>query len=123
MLDDMKEIVPELKGFYCTDHDPVDEWIPENDRVYYFLTLRIGKSGSDAADFYYVTVCTPAGIAEAKQASAKLGPEPPIILHEYSWQGVLSEVESRLKSCRGFGWFDVQEKLRRQFAWEYKDYR
>jgi len=121
--DDMKEIIPELKGFDCVDLDPIDEWAPESEKVYYYLTLHIGEPESEAADLYGVMVCNPAGIAAAKQAGVKFGPEPPIMLAEYSWQGVLNEVTLRLKSCRGFGWLDVQEKLRRQFAWEYEGYR
>lgn len=47
----------------------------------------------------------------------------PIVLQPYSWEGVLAATRERLESCTGRDWLEVQEKLRRQFDWEYEGYR
>ena len=113
-------VEPELRGFDCTDHHPIEKWRPTSDSVHFSLTLHIGVTGFDGADLYRVAVFTTRGLAEAKQGAVNLRGSDPIILEEYSWDGVLDEVRSRLARCSGFGFGDVQEKLRSEFDWEYE---
>jgi len=118
----LQPVVPVLKDFDCVVHDPIDQWRPDSDEVWYWLTLHIGDPDSDAADLYYVAVFTPPGLTAAKQAGQSIGPPPPIVLPKYSWQAVLNVVNARLSLCEGFGWHDVNQKLRLKFAWEYENH-
>ena len=115
-----QEITPVLKDWDCTYHDPIESWQPETDVVDYHLALHIGPPDLEAADLWYVQVFTPAGLARAKQEGQRIGPKPPIIVRPYRWSAVLDEAQRRVASCTGFGWLDVQEKLRRQFHWEWE---
>ncbi len=116
-------VTPELKGADCFDHDPIDQWEPDHESVYYWLTLHVGPPGTDAADLYQVPVCTHPGLQEWKQARSTSEHEvEPIVLAKYSWRGVMDAVQERLASCRGHDWLDVQGKLRRCLAWEYEAY-
>ena len=111
---------PELKAFDSVAHDPIDEWAPDDDRVLYELTLHIGEVGCEPCDLWRVIVCTPRGLAQGKQNGLRFGSTPPIIVEPYLWEAVIDEVEQRIQQCQGYGWIDVQEKLRRQFHWEYE---
>ena len=117
---DRGPVLPELKGFDCADHDPIDTWIPDGPSIRYQLTLHIGSSDSSAADLFHIFVCNHAGLKETRRLGVTPGSATPIVLSEYSWNAVLEEVNRRLKKCEGRGWFDVQEKLRQQFDWEYE---
>jgi hypothetical protein len=121
--EDVREIVPELKSFDCFDHHPIEDWVPDTDAVCYWLALHIGEPGSEAASMYYVQVCTPEGLSAFKASGSKISRQRPIVLSHYSWESVLAEVAGRLEACRGYGWLDVQDKLRRQFDWEYENWR
>lgn len=110
----------ELKGYDCTDHDPVDQYRPRSDEVFYWLTLSIGPAGEDAADLFSAVVATPSGLQRAKQEGHRIGPRPPIIVEPYSWSSVLAEVQSRISRCEpDVSWSGLSTSLRRFFAWEY----
>jgi hypothetical protein len=113
-------ITPELKDFDCADIDDPATWKPDHDDVLYWLTIRIGQPGSDAADLFNVPVATPSGLKKRSHEDRRSCPAPPIVINPYSWESVLDEIERRLNSCCGHDWFTVQEKLRTQFHWEYE---
>ncbi len=117
-----KLVRPVLRSFDCTDHDPIDEWQPDGRPVWYYLALHIGPPDSEARDLHYVLVADRDGLAELKQSGYRPGPEPPIVVEPYSWEGVMEEISRRLVACEDWDWLGVQEKLRKQFRWEYEDY-
>ena len=117
---------PELKRWDCTDHDPIETWVPDGSEVLYWLTLGIGLAGSEAADNFEVCVATPAGLrsSNGRRFRPRGSAEPlAIVLQSYSWAEVLVEVQTRLDACTGSDWLEVQEKLRTQFLWEYEGMR
>ena len=116
-------IAPQVKAFDCTDHDPIEDWKPSSESVWYTLTLHIGTSDRQGADLFSVTVCTPTGLNDAKQDGFAPGPEPPIVLSEYSWPEVVEAVQDRIQDCQGSDWGNIQTKLRKRFRWEYENYR
>lgn len=120
-------MTPELKGYDCSYHDPIDRWVPDGDEVLFWLTLHIGEPGRDGADLYTVPVATVPGLKTAKWKQRPRSPGTkdvqPIVLREYTWEGVLASVRERLQACSGYAWLDVQDKLRHQFAWEYEGMR
>ena len=123
--DVLKPIVPQLKEFDCFDHDLIEDWRPESEAVLYWLTLHIGPPDEPWATLYQVAVCTHAALPEWKRdrrTTPKQRAYRPVVLASYSWEAVLEAVRERIAACRGFGWLDVQEKLRREFQWEYEGY-
>ncbi len=119
----VKLLQPEVKWFNCVDHDPIENWVPGTDSVSYNFTLAVGLVNDPACDNFQVLVCTPRGLSEVKASGILIGPAPPIVLSDYSWSAVVEETEERLRECRGSKWIEIQEMLRRQFRWEYEDYR
>jgi hypothetical protein len=117
---------PELKHWDCSDHDPIEAWVPDDAEVVYWLTLAIGPPESEAADNFQVCVATLAGLKSAAGRVAKpRGPSSPeaIVLQRYSWTGVMAAVRARLEECEARDWLEVQEKLRSRFYWEYEGLR
>ena len=116
----MVSVEPVLKYFDCTDHDPIEEYVPESDSVWYWLTLGIGTPESEAADLFSVPVGTPVGLREARQSGERKFCVPPIIVNPYDWIMVLAEVNRRIGTCADLSWSGMQEQLRKLFFWEYE---
>ena len=114
--------IPQLKGFDCADHDPIDEWTPESDAdVYYSLCLHIGFPDSAGADLFYVDVGTPQAIERLGLAESKF--KRRIIVNPYSWVNVIKEVRSALEQCAGENWAQQSALLAKRFKWEFENYR
>lgn len=117
---------PELKRWDCSDHDPIESWVPDGDEVLLWLTLAIGLPDSEAADNFDVCVVTVARLSSTTARMLKprgAGSPEPIVLQSYSWAAVTAAVHARLEQCEGRDWLEIQEKLRRQFFWEYEGVR
>ena len=118
--------MPELKGWDCADVADLERWSPSDDEVIFWMTLSIGLPGSPAADNFEVCVATPGGLRSAlgreTRPRGREAPHP-IVLQAYSWPTLWEEIQSRLRASAGTDWFNVQEKLRRRFAWEYEGYK
>src|SRR5262245_56714835 len=119
-------MVPDVKDVLCPDLDDLSKWRPDGDEVCLWLELSIGLPGQNAADVFQVCVATPAGLKAPlgrrlkPRGSAK---SPPIVLQEYSWSALQEAIRHRLEACAGRDWLEIQEKLRRQFDWEYEGYK
>jgi hypothetical protein len=116
---------PVLKRLFCTDIDDVQRWRPSSSEVCYWLSLSIGTADAEGADDFEVCVATPDGLKSSagQRIKPKGGNPPPIVLQEYSWDGVAREIERRLSACAGTDWLEMQEKLRLLFNWEYEGYK
>jgi hypothetical protein len=117
--------LPVLKRIDCTDIGDVERWQPTSSEVCYWLTLSIGTADSEAADDFQVCVATPDGLKSAVGRRIKpKGANPPlIVLQEYSWNGVIREIDQRLAACPGTDWAEMLDKLRLLFDWEYEGYK
>jgi len=113
---------PQLKGFDCIDHDPIDEWTPESDSdACYSLCLHIGPPDEEGADLFYVDVMTPQAINEhnlGKRLSQRR-----IVVNPYSWEAVLESVRATLERCAGENWNQQSALLAKHFDWEFENYR
>ena len=119
-------MTPELKTLHSADVEDLPAWTPPDDEVCLWLELSIGAPGAPAADLYQVCVATPAGLDSPR--GRRLRPRgsekaSPIVLATWSWPAVLHAIGERLAACAGRDWLEVQEKLRRQFDWEYEGMR
>ncbi len=108
---------PVVIGYDCTDHDPIDSWIPDD--VYdvdFWVNFTIGHD-QRGGDNFQVRVVTPNNLH---------GPEAgryAIVLSEYSWNSVLEHVGSILRECHGSDWAEVSGKLAKHMYWEFDNYK
>lgn len=114
--------IPQLKGFDCIDHDPIEEWMPSSDSdAYYPLCLHIGPPDEEVADLFYVDVATPQAI-NAHNLGRRLK-QKGIVVNPYSWESVLAKVQATIECCEGENWSQQSELLSKHFNWEYENYR
>lgn len=114
--------IPQLKGYDCIDHDPIDEWVPESDAdVFYSLCLHIGSPNSEGADLFYVDVVTPLAINN-HNLGRRLS-QRKIIVNPYSWEAVLESVQAILERCAGENWSQQSTLLAKHLSWEFENYR
>ena len=118
----MEIVSPVLKAFDCSDHDPIDQWVPKsNDDVYYSLCLHIGPPDEEGADLFYADVVTPHSIERLNLTKSKFTRQ--IIVDDYSWVNVIRKVQSVLDQCSGEGWAQQSLLLSKYFYWEFENYR
>lgn len=111
---------PKLKGVDCVDHDPIEQWQPDDDTaVSYQLCLHLGPADETGADLFYVHVTS------SEIASARVSDDAPrqLVVAPYSWANVVARVETILNDCAGDSWQSQAAQLARYFDWEYADYR
>jgi hypothetical protein len=110
-----------IKSYYCSDIDNLYAWHPDDNKVFYFLDMSIGLSTEDAADTYTVAIATPEGISSLRNKDIISDQIYKIILmNEYSWEKVVSTIESIVSKIDVTYDFDAQNKLRYYFYWEYE---
>ena len=117
-------VTPELKGWDCSDHDPIEDWVPESDTVLYWLVLHLGLPDAEGADLFTVPVANHKGLHTPEWKQRHRGRHDktivPIVVDPYTWEGVLAEVHRRLREISDINWFGLQEQLRLVFHWEYE---
>jgi hypothetical protein len=113
---------PELKGFDCIDHDPIEDWIPSGDEVVnYHLCLHIGSRDEVGADYFNVQVVTPQSINSQNLGSSLS--KRSLVINPYSWSAVRERVESVLSECIGSDWSQCADLLSKHFHWEFENYQ
>ena len=113
-------MIPALKGVHCADVDDLASWTPDGDEICLWLELSIGPPDGDSADLFQVCIASQSGLKSKPRGA---GQARPIVLREYSWGAVLGAIRNRLESCVGADWPEIQQKLRRQFDWEYENHK
>ncbi len=113
----------QVKYYHSPDINHIEQWMPDNDNVYYHLEMAIGLQDEQAADLYWVIIATPAGIAEARQRHDSLKSATRtriIVLDHYAWEKVVARIESVLDSIMILDRQDSLEELLHHFNWEYE---
>lgn len=107
---------PIIISYDCTDHDPIDKWVPDNVfDVDFWMNFTIG-SDSKGGDNFQVRVATPNNLRGNNAAYHA------IILNEYVWPKVLSAVEAILGQCQDPNWEDITRQLSQLMYWEFENY-
>ena len=108
---------PVIVSYDCTDHDPIDKWLPDDaSNVDFWMNFTIGPD-MEAGDNFQVHVVTPNNL------HGKNSDNHAIVLNEYSWSSVLASVEKMLEKCRGSDWSEMSEKLSQLMYWEFENYQ
>ncbi|MFL1467591.1 Imm8 family immunity protein [Marinobacter sp. HN1S83] len=108
---------PVILSYDCSDHDPIDQWAPND--VYdvdFWMNFTIGPD-HEGGDNFQVHIVTPNNL-HGRNATKHA-----IVLNEFSWPAVLAEVKAILAQCEGPSWSEISEKLSGYMAWEYEGYR
>ena len=115
----MELMKPEIKCWDCTDHDPIDGWIPDDpEMVNYWCNVAIGIEGETGADNFQVHVVT------EKMMSQIEDKEYLIILPYYEgWSQVLDAINQKIAGISELSWAGISEKLSKLFYWEYEGYK
>ena len=114
----MKLKKPEIKSWDCTDHDPIEEWKPEDPSlVEYWCNIAIGVEGEEGADNFQVHVVTERMLPQIDDKKYML-----VIPFYEGWNQVLETLNSKIEGINELNWSGISEKLSKLFYWEYEGY-
>ena len=108
---------PIIVRYDCTDHDPIETWIPDDPfNVDFWMNFTIGPD-MKGGDNFQVRVTTPNNL------HGRNADKHAIVLAEYSWASVLEVIEKLLEDIRGDDWAEVSAQLSQLMFWEYENYK
>jgi len=108
---------PIVISYDCSDHDPIDGWIPDDAfDVDFSMNFTIGHD-SKGGDNFQVRIVTPNNLHGKDSANHA------IVLSQYSWPEVIAAVEVILEQCHGLNWAAISESLSQHMHWEYDSYQ
>lgn len=111
----MKLKKAEIKSWDCVEHDPIEEWQPDDPLfVEFWCNVAIGVEGEEGADNFQVHVVTERMLSQINDKNYML------VLPCYEgWEQVLRSLNSKLDDVGELSWAGVSEKLSKIFCWEY----
>ncbi|WP_444912473.1 Imm8 family immunity protein [Microbulbifer sp. PAAF003] len=116
-----KEVMktPEIKGWDCIDHDPIEEWVPDDPSdVEFWCNIAIGLSGENGADNFQVHIATNKALSRIEDKKYMV-----VVPYYESWVQVLDVLHSIVAECEDIGWSGMSEQLAKHFHWEYEGVR
>ncbi|RYV01200.1 hypothetical protein SOPP22_16735 [Shewanella sp. OPT22] len=112
------QLKPEIKSYDCVDYDPIESHeFDDNFDVTFWMNFTIGLSNSVGGDNFLVRIATYNNIELTESI------DHTILLDEYSFPQVLSEVDDLLSKCQGNNWEEISSKLSKYMHWEFQDYQ
>ena len=110
---------PTKHGFVCIDHEPIEEWQPEDPlNAECWIDIYLGTDDAPGSDYFTFHVVTHRALADIQ------GPEQKkylVVLPYYSWSLVEERVDAILDQCKGRDWQEMCDHLRKFFHWEFED--
>jgi hypothetical protein len=108
---------PIIISYDCTDHDPIEQWVPNDPfDVDIWINFTIGPNSKSGDNFL-------ARVITSNNLHGKDSDKYAVILTEYSWANVIYEINRFLEMCSGNNWLEISEKLSKFMHWEYQDYK
>jgi hypothetical protein len=115
----MKLKKPEIKSWDCTDHDPIEEWQPDDPSlVEYWCNIAIGIEGEEGTDNFQIHVVTEKMLPQINDKNYII-----VLPYYEGWNQVLSTLNSKLEGINELNWAGMSEKLSKMFYWEYEGYQ
>lgn len=103
---------------------PLEEYWPEDQDVFGLsVTLEIGLSGVEGADYFGIVICTPDWIKKEYAKSGHVWGKSMFIVMNYNFLQIKSEIEKYLSRCQGDSWADIAQQVSRLAAWEFENYQ
>jgi len=115
----MKLKTPIIKSWDCTDHDPIDEWVPDDpSMVEFWCNVAIGIEGEKGADNFEVHVVTEAMLPQIEEKKYLL-----VVPYYEGWNQIIEALNTKIKEINELNWLAMSDKLSKMFHWEYEGYR
>jgi len=123
----------ELKRLFITE-DNINPCYPEDPEHFgAVVDMGIGLEGSNGADIFYLSVCTPRWFKENVMTSCPSDPTHETVqrtafgrhylfVHSYDEGEIRKAVEEIVDSAIGETWEEIGTRLSRFFSWEFEDY-
>jgi hypothetical protein len=114
----------ELKFIDCTGISvPLENWRPDDDDNWgLVITIGVAPVGSEGADNFELTVCTPGWLAENRLTSEILSGEQTLFMRSWDYRILRSYLERRIRAPEGKNWNELANKFSRWSGWEFEDY-
>jgi len=113
-----------LKGIYASDADPIESHSPENPSHFLVHTmLFIGPSGTEEADTFQTTICSPSGLASLVADWGIVLNYPLIVAEHWDFPAIKQRIEKACSACSGETWLDIIPKLALLGRWEFAGYQ
>ena len=111
----MKLRKPVIRGWDCTDHDPIEDWVPDDPAlVEYWCNVAIGIEGENGANNFQVHVVTEEMLSQIENKNFLI-----VLPYYEGWSQVLDAINVRLDEIRELNWAGMQEPLSKMFLHEY----
>lgn len=112
------ESKPVIHGFYCSDHDPIEKWIPSDiTSIDFWMDIYLGPDNNPSGEYFSVHVMSTKNIRNIRNFKNK---KYILEIQEYSWGNIINKIDAILDNCNGNNWQEMTEKLRKYFYWEYE---
>ena len=111
-------ITTEIKSFDCTDHDPIDAWVPEEPAfVDFWCTIAVGPKDEVGSNYFQVHVVTQQALSQVADKKHML-----VIPYYENWNQVIELLNEKMELCKDVSWAGFTEQFSKLFAWEYEGY-
>ncbi len=98
------------------DHDPIDEWAPEDrENVDFWFNVSIGIEGEASADNFQVHVVSESMLSRCTEKNYLI-----VIPYYESWDNIIDAVKVKIESCTDVSWSGMAPQIAKLFLWEYE---
>ena len=117
-------MIPELKDFYSTEVEDLENYQPEDPEKFSFdLAILVGPKGEEGAEKFEMEVCTFKWLEETCGEDEVAMSRHRLMVHYYNYKRIIDFIEHYLRTrCSGENWHEVGEKVSRLGYWEFEDY-
>lgn len=106
----------------ASDTVDIDNFSPADPNCFLLsLRIRIGNDEKSGADDFELCVCTPEWLQ--KTVEEPMWGRHMLIVRRYERMAIEKCIREYVEKCVGGEWCEVAEKISRNFAWEFEDYR
>jgi hypothetical protein len=114
-----------LKELYSLELEhALEEFYPEHANDFGIsLRMIIGLENTSGSESFDLFVCTPDWLKRQCAEEKLVWGRHMLIMLEYDFDQIKSEIENYIASCSGNDWAAIAEKLSRIGAWEFEDYK
>ena len=107
---------PEIKSWDCSDHDPIEDWVPDDPSdVEFWFNISIGIKNEVGADNFQVHVATNKAVASVADKRKLV-----IIPYYEGWEQILAVLQPMVEQCTDISWSGMSNQLSKMFFWEYE---
>jgi hypothetical protein len=109
----------EIKSQDCADHDPIEEWVPEDKfDVNLWMNFTIGPIGFDGGDNFQAHIITKSAISDEPNKKGRM-----IIIDYFNFDELIKVINSIFKDKEFSTWDEATELLNKSLYWEYENYK